>query len=172
VVKAFQPNAFQWNGFQTGSMNVYPDGLYATGFVGVVTTQFDSTFSVTGVVGTGEVGIALATGDANIDLTGLSATGYVGDVSLIYDANVYPTGLVGTGFTNSVTVTLDANVFPNGLSANALVGLSLGSDHSRPRIKLERYYACSRVDLDTGCSGRGWNMGPDESVTGFDLDRN
>ena len=53
-------------------MNVYPDGLYATGFVGVLTVALDASIDVTGVVGTGQVGIALATGDANINLTGLS----------------------------------------------------------------------------------------------------
>jgi len=64
----------------TGTANVFPTGIEATGAVGTVEINADANVPVTGLEATGAVGTVVVTGSALVIPTGVEATGFVGNV--------------------------------------------------------------------------------------------
>jgi hypothetical protein len=66
----------------TGTANVFPTGVEATGAIGQVSFSLSIVVSVTGVSGTMQLGDVVATGGATALPTGVQATGLIGDVNV------------------------------------------------------------------------------------------
>ncbi len=66
----------------TGTAEVYPSGLEATGAIGQVTFALSIVVNVTGVSGTMELGTVVASGGATATPTGVYATGEIGQVNV------------------------------------------------------------------------------------------